>query len=285
MKLVANFLKKCLQATFLTTLMITAKTWAGVVTVSNYPLALLSQAVTQGQNDAQVLLSAGDVGHHGALSPSKIKLIADSDFVVWFGESLEQNLVNTLKDSPNDIALLDFNAFERLPQRQLDGSPKPDSQDVHLWLEPQNAKAIVRALAVIHSHANPEHAQFYQKNAQDFALRMDQAVALFAKSPKKPYWAYHDSYQYLERAANLEFAGALTPDHHLSPKASQLKFLAQHRPQEQMCLASQGPVSAGIQNKLAPLVVSVQQEDMSGGPADFVEAWSMLVKDLQKCSN
>ena len=90
---------------------------AGMVSVSNYPLALLSHEVTQGQHDAKVLLTAGDVGHHGSLSPSKVKLVEDSDYVIWFGESLEQNLVKTLADAPNAISLLQFNAFNRLPLR------------------------------------------------------------------------------------------------------------------------------------------------------------------------
>lgn len=262
---------------------------AGTVSVSNYPLALLSKAVTQGKNDASVLLEAGDVGHHGSLSPSKVKLIEDSEFVVWFGKELEQNLVKSLQDAPNAISLLSFNAFHRLPLRELDGTPKPNTQDVHLWLDPANAKAIVRALAVIHSHAAPEHKAFYQQNAQDFAIKMDQAVAKVTKSKPLFYWAYHDAYQYLEQAGSLKFAGALTPDHHLAPKASQFRVLNENRPTKDngdktMCLASQGKVSDGIKNKLGQVIVSIQQEDMSGGSEDFVESWLKLVNELQACA-
>lgn len=255
---------------------------AGTVTVSNYPLALLSHAVTQGKDDAQVLLSAGDVGHHGSLSPSKMQLIGESDFVVWFGENLEQNLVKSLKGAPNSIALLDFNTFHRLPLRNLDGTPK-DGQDVHLWLDPVNARAIVRALAVIHSAANPQNKEFYQKNADEFVQRMSAAAAEFADVPVQPYWAYHDSFAYLERAAGLQFAGALTPDHHLSPKASQLRVLGEHRPKALMCLMSQAAVSNGITAKLGGVQVSVQQEDMSGGSEDFVQAWQALATDARRC--
>lgn len=257
---------------------------AGVVSVSNYPLALLSHAVTQGNNDAKVLLSAGDVGHHGSLSPSKVKLVQDSDFVVWFGESLEQNLVKTLQDAPNSISLLKFDAFVRLPLRNLDGAHKVDSEDIHLWLEPHNAKAIVKALAVIHSHANPQHKTTYHQNANQFIKRMNEAQELIKPSKVYPYWAYHDSYQYIERSAGLKFTGALTPDHHLAPKITQIRKLSKTRPSSQMCLVSQSHVSEGIQNKLGDVVVSVQQEDMSGMHDDFVQAWIQLVQDLQNCA-
>lgn len=257
---------------------------AGVVSVSNYPLALLSHEVTQGQHDAEVLLSAGDVGHHGSLSPSKVKLVEDSDYVIWFGESLEQNLVKTLADAPNAISLLQFNAFHRLPLRNIDGSQKPDSEDAHIWLDPENAKAIVRALAVVHGYANPEYKAKYAQNAADFERRMDEAAQSVQVNGMTPYWAYHDAFQYIEQAAGLKFAGALTPDHHLNPKASQFKRLNETRPQPSMCLASQGAVSDGIKNKLGNVSVAVIQEDMSGMGEDFVSAWLAQVDALQKCA-
>lgn len=282
-------MKRAVLTAFATTILTATTAHAGMVSVSNYPLALLSKAVTQGKNDASVLLEAGDVGHHGSLSPSKAKLIAESDFVVWFGKDLEQNLVKSLQDAPNSISLLSFNAFNRLPLRELDGTPKQGTQDVHLWLDPDNAKAIVRALAVIHSHAAPEHKAFYQQNAQDFAIKMDQAVAKVAKPKPLAYWAYHDAYQYIEKSGSLRFAGALTPDHHLAPKASQFRVLNDARPSKAngdktMCLVSQGKVSDGIKNKLGQVVVSIQQEDMSGGTDDFVESWLKLVNELQACA-
>lgn len=253
---------------------------AGQVSVSNYPLYLLSQEVTKGTHDAQVLLSAGDVGHHGSLSPAKTKLAKDSQFVVWFGEELEQNLVNTLSDAPNAISLFKMNAFHRLPLRDVDGSAKPDSFDPHIWLDPANARAIVAALVVIHSHAHPESAAVFKQNAQDF-------FAAQQKLPKitgnKPYWAYHDSFQYLERSAGLKFAGALTPDHHLAPKASRFKALNQNRPAKTMCLASQTAVSDGIKAKLDPIKVLVRQEDMSD-EISFLKAMQTLLEGFKDCT-
>lgn len=278
-RLFANFTK---VAVF-TPMLLTAIAHAGTVSVSNYPLALLSNAVTKGAEPATVLLKAGDVGHHGELSPSAKKTIAQSSYVVWFGDLLEQNLVNALSDEPNVISLFDFNAFERLPRRHIDGTPQEGSFDAHIWLEPENAKAIVRALAVIHSHANPEHQSLYQKNAQEFASRMDHAVAQVKVNGKSlPYWAYHDSFQYLERSAGLKFSGALTPVDHLPPKARQIAHLSKNRPQPRMCIASQGAVSDGIINKLGNVGTIVRQEDMSDGD-DFVEVWTDLALSIQKC--
>lgn len=272
----------------LTLLGISPLVQAGTVSVSNYPLYLLSNEVTKGAPAAKRLLEPGDVGHHGSLSPGDMKTIQDSEFVVWFGAPLERNMAESLKNAPNDIALLEFKAFTRQPLRDVTGQPIRDSQDPHIWLDPENAKAITRALAVIHSHANPKYAKLYQKNTQDFATRLDQVVKeanqhhTIPANIRRRYWAYHDAYQYLEPALDIQLSGTLTTDHHLPPKASQFRWLQQHRPNATMCLAAQGKVASGISKKLAPVNITIQLEDMSHA-SDFVSGWQKMANELLQC--
>jgi len=257
---------------------------AATVSVSNHPMSLLSQAVTEGTPAAKQILQAGDVGHHGSISPSDKKTIQDSKYVVWFGNALENSLTGSLKTAPNAIALFDFDAFNRYPLRDIAGAPIKDSLDPHIWLDPENAKAITRALAVIHSHANPEYQDIYQANTEKFAQRMDAAVAQIQQSERKerPYWAYHDAYQYIEKAAQIKLAGSLSPDHHLSPKASQLRWLNENRPAKQMCLINQSAAAKGLLAKLQPVSTTVQIEDMSDSQ-DFVEGWTRMAQQINDC--
>lgn len=257
---------------------------AGTVSVSNYPLFLLSQAVTEGAPPAKQLLQAGEVGHHGSISPGDIKAIQDSTFVVWFGGSLENNLATTLNSAPNAISLFGFNAFNRHSLRDVKGQPIADTLDPHIWLDPNNAKAMTRALAVIHSHANPQYTKLYHTNAQKFAQRMDNAVANIQRHNKKirPYWAYHDAYQYIEPALQLQFIGSLSTDHHLAPKASQLRWLNEQRPQKQMCLVSENKPAQGLLAKLQPVISTLQAEDMSASK-DFVTGWTKMAQQIVNC--
>ena len=257
---------------------------AATVSVSNHPMFLLSQAVTEGTPSANQILQAGNVGHHGSISPSDMKAIKDSKFVVWFGPSLESSLTGSLENAPNAIALFDFNAFNRHPLRDVTGAPIKGTLDPHIWLDPENAKAITRALAVIHSHANPEYKATYQANAKKFAQRMDQAVAKVQKTTqkKRPYWAYHDAYQYIENAAQIQLAGSVSTDHHLSPKASQLRWLNEHRPTKQMCLVSQSQPAKGLLAKLQPVKTTIQAEDMSASK-DFVSGWQTMAQQISQC--
>lgn len=258
---------------------------AATVSVSNHPMYLLSQAVTDGTPSANKILQAGDVGHHGSVSPSDMKAIRDSKYVVWFGPSLENSLNGSLKNAPNAIAAFDFDAFNRYPLRDVEGVPIEGTFDPHIWLDPENAKGITRALAVIHSRANPEHENIYHENVKKFAERMDNAVAAIQQQneqTERPYWAYHDAYQYIERAAQIKLAGTLSTDHHLSPKASQLRWMNENRPTEQMCLVNQGPVAKGLLAKLQPVSTTAQVEDMSDSQ-DFVEGWTKMAQQINSC--
>lgn len=257
---------------------------AATVSVSNHPMFLLSQAVTAGTPSANQILQAGDVGHHGSISPSDMKAIKDSKFVVWFGDSLENSLTGSLQTAPNAIDLFAFNAFNRHPLRDVKGVPIAGTLDPHIWLDPENAKAITRALAVIHSHANPEYKETYQANTKKFAQRMDKAVAKVQQTTQKsrPYWAYHDAYQYIENAANIQLVGSLSPDHHISPKASQLRWIDENRPNKQMCLISSSQPAKGLLAKLQPVRTTVQVEDMSDSQ-DFVEGWTHMAQQINDC--
>ncbi len=259
---------------------------ANTVSVSNYPLFLLSEAVTEGAPSAKQLLNPGEVGHHGSVSPGDIKAIGDSKFVVWFGASLENNLASTLDSAPNAISLFAFNAFTRHPLRDVQTKPIANTLDPHIWLDPENAKAITRALAVIHSHANPQYKALYQRNAKKFAIQMDRAVAAQRQKGQRerPYWAYHDAYQYLEGAVSLKLVGSLSSDHHLAPKASQLRWLNEQRPLKSMCLVTQSKPAKGLIAKLQPVNTTIQAEDMSASK-DFVRGWSTMAQQIINCSN
>lgn len=265
----------------------TVSAQAATVSVSNYPLFLLSQAVTEGAPPAKQLLQAGEVGHHGSISPGDIKAIQDSKFVVWFGEPLENNLAASLNTAPNAIALFEFDAFNRHPLRDVKGKPIAGTLDPHIWLDPENAKAITRALAVIHSHANPQYKALYQTNAKNFAQQLDKNVAAFKQksvqnNKTRPYWAYHDAYQYIEDSLNLKLIGSLSTDHHLSPKASQIRWLNEQRPAKQMCLVSPSQPAKGLLAKLQPVKTTVQPEDMSNSK-DFVSGWQTMAQQIYQC--
>ena len=254
------------------------------IAISNYPLFLLSEAVTKGAPSGKLLLQPGDVGHHGSLSPGDMKTVKDSRSAVWFGNELESNMINSVGKSPNNISLFSLNAFKRQPLRDVKAQPIEGTLDPHIWLEPENAKAITRALGALYSRANPKYKAVYAANVSEFAKKMDEAVAKVSVNSHKsrPYWAYHDAFGYIESAINLRLAGSLTSDHHLPPKASQFHWLSQTRPQQTMCIVLQSDTNKGALAKLKPVNSTIQQEDMSAAK-DFISGWSAIAKEINRC--
>lgn len=255
-----------------------------LVTVSNYPLYLLSNAVTEGTPvQATMLLKPGNIGHHGSLTPEDKKTVQDSQYVVWFGDALEHNLTNTLKNSDKAISLLDMpSAFVRHNLRDVQAKDIGTTQDPHIWLDPNNAKVIVQVLVSTHSQANPQYAEQFQANAIKFAKEMDDLAKRYHGEQIASYWAYHDAFQYIEDALNLQLAGTLTTDHEIPIKASQYIWLNEHRPNEQMCLLSQSTPQDGVINKLKPVHHSVHIEDMSDSQ-NFLQAWENIAKGINDC--
>lgn len=260
--------------------------------VSTHPLYLIAQAVTNGIEHPKLLLPASQSGHDVQLHPADRQLLKQANFVLWFGAQYEAPLARVLKDQPNAIALFDLNAFRRLPIRNTQGQAFANSLDAHLWLDPVNAVAIAHAIAAVRAKQFPQFATHYKANAKIFTQQLMQAVKPFqvSRSPR-PYWAYHDAYQYLERSLNLQFKGSLTVEHDLPPTLGQLAWLQQHRSNRQvgetapktMCLLAEGQIDSATLKRLQPLQLQVVDETMRGSN-NFLEGWTTLAQAIVRCT-
>ncbi len=189
------------------------------VVASIRPLALIADAVVTADDRVQQLVPDGASGHEYALRPSDRLLLAGADLVLWVGPVHEHFLGRALRGRPQ-LQAQDVPGLTRRPARRLaDMAPVPGSLDPHLWLDPDNAAAIARALAAALAAKAPARAAAYHANAEAFAARLlAQKTALlqrFAPLRGRPLIAYHDAYHYLDALLGLNFRGSLThePEH------------------------------------------------------------------------
>ena len=88
------------------------------------------------------------------------------------------------------------------------------SEDMHLWLDPHNAKAMVDAAAAALTAIDPDNGPVYTANARKTAERLTALDATLrgtlASLSDRGYLVYHDAYQYLERRYGLRSLGAVT---------------------------------------------------------------------------
>ena len=256
--------------------------WSQSLVVSTHPIYLIAEEITQGV-EKPVLLLADQTGHDVTLTPAHRKAILDASLVIWLGKAHEAPLDKLLSDNPKAISVLESGIVQTLPQRNTRRVALNNTVDTHVWLDPNNAVRIGFFIAALRSQQLPEHKDLYWANAKRFAQEMLLTAQQYnTKSSAKTYWAYHDAYQYLERALNLKFAGALTDDPHVAPTMAQIKYLNDSRPNRNMCLLAEGHASKNQYQKLNPITFQAVDESM-GGAGDFVLAWKKLSEQTHNC--
>jgi len=98
--------------------------------------------------------------------------------------------------------------------------------DMHLWLSPDNARAIATEAARVLSEKDPANAETYNKN---LAALNDKLAALnteitetIAPVKEKPFIVFHDAYQYFEHHYGVHAAGSITVSPETLPGAERL---------------------------------------------------------------
>ena len=103
--------------------------------------------------------------------------------------------------------------------------------DPHVWLDPLNAKAMVRAIEKTLSDIDPRHAGQYQKNAGQMQARLDRLDQQLAAELKpvtdRPFMVFHDGYQYFEKRYHLKAVGSVVFQLDQASSAKRLRWLHQ----------------------------------------------------------
>lgn len=110
-----------------------------------------------------------------------------------------------------------------------EASHKHGSKDMHIWLDPQNARLLAQAIAAKLTAVDPAHADLYAQNltALDASLvDLDaQMQAQLAPVHAQPFLVFHDGYHYLENRYDLNVVGALTVSPDVVPGAARIAQL------------------------------------------------------------
>lgn len=214
-----------------------------VVVASIKPIHSLVAGVMAGVGEPTLLVKGGASPHTYALKPSDAATLERADLVFWVGEGLEMFLVKplqSLSDESRIVELADTAGLVLLPPREgglwepdLDEHEHADAPiegqgeqpgegehhehgafDVHLWLDPRNAKLMVERIATALAARDPEHAATYRANGDALEAALDtldtQLDAELASVKPIPFIVFHDAYQYFERRYGLSGVGSIT---------------------------------------------------------------------------
>ncbi len=193
------------------------------VAVTINPVHSLVAAVMYGAGEPYLLLPGGVSPHDYALRPSDLRRIRNADLLVWVGPGLETFLGKLAADIPSaqTMTLQTLPELRQSKQRRAGLFAKPQTTegddkhhgDPHIWLDIDNAKIIVQAVADRLASLDPIQANRYRRNAEQIIARLDILDAELASrlQPVRhiPYVVLHDAYQLFENRYGLSAVGAI----------------------------------------------------------------------------
>jgi zinc transport system substrate-binding protein len=276
------------------------------VLTSIKPLQLIAAAVQDGIAVPEVLLPPGASPHNYALRPSDVRKVQSVELLYWIGPDMESFLPRVLKGrtlpalAVQDLPGLKLRHFAEDNHSHAeeadehDHDHRPGSLDAHLWLSPVNARVIADRMALDLSAADPANAARYQSNAKAFDQRLDaldaRLKARLALISGKPYFVFHEAFDYFEDAYGLKHAGVFSVAAEVQPGAQHVAAM-RARLQEvgKTCVFSEPPLRPRLAETLvAGLPVKLAELDALGGytPATaqgYEQVLEKLGNDLAGC--
>lgn len=101
--------------------------------------------------------------------------------------------------------------------------------DLHIWLDPVNAQAMVRAIAETLAEVDPANAAAYAANATTLQQRLEELateVSAAVESVRgKPFIVFHDAYRYFEDRFGVAAVGSAVVSADRSPGVRRIREL------------------------------------------------------------
>ena len=126
--------------------------------------------------------------------------------------------------------------------------------DPHVWLDPMNAKVIVKEVTKQLVKLDPENGSKYKANSKKAIADLDALTKSIKKDLKKDlrFVVFHDAYQYFENRFGIQVLGALTINADVMPGAEQLAEIREVIEHEKVnCLFSEPQFSPSIIKSIA----------------------------------
>jgi zinc transport system substrate-binding protein len=197
-----------------------------VVAVTVKPLHSLVAGVMAGIGKPDLVVDGTALPRDYVPSAGDTERLAKARLVFWVGPMLERNFVRPLariSGGTEVVAVSEGPGVVLRPPRTAGvwgleddataGTGDVSAMDGHLWLDPQNARAMVAVVTARLGAADRAHAGRYTANAAKLYARLDELDAALqhklAPLASLRFVVYRDDYQYLEQRYRLSAAGAI----------------------------------------------------------------------------
>lgn len=206
------------------------------------PVQTLVYAVAGGTDsplELHQLLPDGASPHHYSLRPSDMRTLENARAVFRIGSGLEtfldkplaglgaKTMIVTLADTPGIQHLSSRSEHEPYDSTEENAL----TEDLHLWLNPQNAIAMSHEIARVLGEIDPKHKTAYEQNTSSLIKRIQTTDEHIRQQleplRERPYLSFHDAWQHFDTHYGLNFAGAVTLDASRLPGARHIQDIHQ----------------------------------------------------------
>ncbi len=206
------------------------------VIASIKPIHSLVASVMEGVGTPQLLLEGNASPHTYTLKPNDATALEQAQVIFWVGHELEAFLekpLDVLSTNATVVGLLKSDGLKILEVRENEEFEQDDHEgehhdaaDAHVWLDPENAKAMLQTIAQTLSQADVVNAEVYADNAAKAASKLDvltsELNAQLAPVKSQNFIVFHDAYQYFETRFSLKASGAISIHPENPPGAKQI---------------------------------------------------------------
>ena len=253
------------------------------VVTSIKPIHSLVSYIMDGVGKPDVIVDGYNSPHGFSLKPSHAKMLENADLVIWVGEDLEAFLekpLQTIAKKAKNIELMDLKGIKKLEFREKnifeehddhkekDGHKEHDDHkekdgheghghgehDPHVWLDPINAKVIIKEITNQLVQLDSKNSSIYKSNSKKALTDIDKLVKDIKKELNKDlrFVVFHDAYQYFENRFDIQVLGALTVNTDVMPGAEQLSEIREVIEHEKVnCLFSEPQFNPAIIKSIA----------------------------------
>ncbi|WP_026613781.1 zinc ABC transporter substrate-binding protein ZnuA [Ensifer aridi] len=235
------------------------------VVVSIKPIHSLVASIMQGVGEPALIVEGGASPHTYSMKPSNAAALQAANVVFWVGHGFEAFLdkpLDALGSGAKVVELGEAPGIEKLKFREGGAFEAHNDEheeghgagaheaeeaghenhaaeagehghdhaegefDMHMWLDPMNAKAMAAEIEKTLSEADPANAAAYKANLEKFNARIDALDKSLAETVApvrdKPFVVFHDAYQYFEHRYKVRVAGSITVSPEVLPGAERL---------------------------------------------------------------
>ena len=241
------------------------------VVTSIKPIHSLVSYVMDGIGKPDLIVDGYNSPHSFSLKPSHAKMLENADLVIWIGEDLEVFLekpLDTIAKKAKNIEVMDLKGIQKLEFREKnifenhdDHKEKDDHKghahgkyDPHVWLDPINAKVIIKEITKQLVQLDSKNSSAYKSNSKKALTDIDKLTQNIKKDLNKDlrFVVFHDAYQYFEKRFGIQVLGALTVNTDVMPGAEQLSEIREVIEHEKVnCLFSEPQFNPAIIKSIA----------------------------------